>query len=67
MMGLIKERKRQFVKVSAQFMERLVCDYGNAAVVSEMLFYFCWGFRLLYCEDEGVGRVVGFELLHEIE
>jgi hypothetical protein len=48
-------------------MEGLVSDYGDAAVVREMFFYFCWSFRLLYCKDEGVRRVMRDKLLYEVK
>jgi hypothetical protein len=67
MMGLIKERKRQSIEVSAQFMERLVGDHGNATVIREVLFYFCRSFRLLCCEHEGIGCVMRDKLLYEVE
>jgi hypothetical protein len=44
MMGLIEERKRQFVEVSAHFVKGLVSDYGDAAVACEMRLDFCWSF-----------------------
>jgi hypothetical protein len=63
-MGLVKQRKRQFVEVSAHFVKGLVSDYGDAAVVCEMLFYFCWSFRLFHREHEGAGCVACSELLN---
>jgi hypothetical protein len=57
-MGLVEEHKRESVEISAHFMEGLVGDYGDAAVACEMRLDFCWSFRLLYCEHEGVRRVM---------
>jgi hypothetical protein len=54
--GLVEERQRESVEEFAHVMERLVGNYCNSVSVREVLFYFCWSFRLRYCEREGTGR-----------
>jgi hypothetical protein len=48
-------------------MEGLVSDYDNPIGIREMLFYFCWSFRVLCCEDESARRVMRDKLVYEVK
>jgi hypothetical protein len=66
-MGLIEERQRELTEVFAHLVEGLVGDHGNTAIALKVFFYFCWSFWLLCCEDEGVGCVMRYKLVYEVE